>query len=643
MCLNSAAQPKFYSSTANFGMSSKCQIAPASDGGWLLITTYNYSLNMVRYDKCGLRRWAKNYTTTASITLSDICPIRSGGFAVTGYYGFYPSNCATYILRINDDGTVKFCKVYEAPTNEHIYSIGEDLKGNLLVDGNTESGGTDLGYNYILKTDSLGNYIWCWRYATGGYWGLGLVCSDNGLLRSQGLGQAYKIDEFGTLLWAKQGYSGFRYEAVELSDGYAYISYGTYKGTVVKLDFNGNHVWTSKDYVGLRGTGAVLKNIAKLPSDHVVASAGSFMIELDENGNYVRHNNLQNPDSLTSPAITDVFYMEDSSLLIAGKETTVFSARADLLLHTGCADVSLPADTMPMYPLTISNKSYAPDNKYFTISPLTMTVTNFDPEESIVCEIRDSLSFSVSDPGPICSGTSVGLNATTSSASMITWNWYTSSCEGIPAGTGNSITVAPPLTENYYVRAEGACDTTACDEVTVNVTPSPQASFEASYSFDCEGASMHLVNQSQNAADYLWTFSDGSSFSQENVDHPFDGSIPPLVTLIASNTSLCSDTMILQNNLFSVIDYLNAAVPNVFSPNNDGLNDEFRINSASDFNHCFSIKIFDRWGIELFSSDNMLYAWDGRTPAGLKASPGTYFYIVSIKDVKSAGQLTLVE
>lgn len=642
-CLHAPAQPRFFSSTTNFGMNTRCQTAETSDGGWALITTYSYGLNMARYDKCGVLLWAKHYRVALQMTLSDMTAIKSGGFAVTGYYGVaYPNNCDTYILRINDDGSVKFCKVYEAATNEHVYSIGEDSKGNLLVDGNTNSPGDFPGYNYILKTDSLGNYIWCKRYGTGGYWGYGLVCSDDGLLRAQGIGELYKIDENGTLLWAKSGYYGAEYKPIELSDGYAYITSGTYIGMVVKVDLNGNFLWKSKSYLGLYGHS--LRNIEKLPSDHIVASSNSFMVELDQNGNYVRHNNLDNPAFMFSGAsITDVIFMKDSSLLIAGQETMAFFAKSDLLLHTGCADAALPADTTVGYTLAPANISYVPDNKYFTISLIPVSSVDFDPGDTLACEIKDSLAFNAYEPDPICSGTTVSLNVSSGNASISDWSWFASSCEGIAVGTGASISVSPLVTQNYYVRAEGACDTTACKEVTVNVIPSPQASFEASYSFDCKGGSMHLVNQSQNADNYLWTFSDGSSASQENVDHEFNGNTVPTVMLIASNATVCSDTMTLQSSMFSVIDYLKAAIPNVFSPNNDGLNDEFLINSMSDFNNCFSVKIFDRWGIEMFSSDNMLHAWDGRTPAGLKASPGTYFYIVSVKDIESAGQLTLVE
>ncbi len=53
------------------------------------------------------------------------------------------------------------------------------------------------------------------------------------------------------------------------------------------------------------------------------------------------------------------------------------------------------------------------------------------------------------------------------------WQWYTGSCGGTLAGTGNSITVSPAATATYYVRAEGTCNTTTCASATVTVVPVP--------------------------------------------------------------------------------------------------------------------------------------------------------------------------
>lgn len=49
------------------------------------------------------------------------------------------------------------------------------------------------------------------------------------------------------------------------------------------------------------------------------------------------------------------------------------------------------------------------------------------------------------------------------------WQWYSGSCGGLPVGTGNAISVTPAATTNYFVRAEGLCNTTNCATIIIQV------------------------------------------------------------------------------------------------------------------------------------------------------------------------------
>lgn len=49
------------------------------------------------------------------------------------------------------------------------------------------------------------------------------------------------------------------------------------------------------------------------------------------------------------------------------------------------------------------------------------------------------------------------------------WKWYSGSCGGTLLGTGATIKVNPMVTTTYYVRAEGECNLTDCQQVTVTV------------------------------------------------------------------------------------------------------------------------------------------------------------------------------
>jgi gliding motility-associated-like protein len=68
-------------------------------------------------------------------------------------------------------------------------------------------------------------------------------------------------------------------------------------------------------------------------------------------------------------------------------------------------------------------------------------------------------------------------------------------------------------------------------------------------------------------------------------------------------------------------------IPNVFTPNNDGLNDLFRFTVP--VNQCFHAKIYNRWGKLLYEWDDAAGGWDGTNQDnGKKVSDGVYYYIL---------------
>jgi gliding motility-associated-like protein len=87
-------------------------------------------------------------------------------------------------------------------------------------------------------------------------------------------------------------------------------------------------------------------------------------------------------------------------------------------------------------------------------------------------------------------------------------------------------------------------------------------------------------------------------------------------------------------------------VPNVFSPNDDGVNDVFFLKVANLSE--MSMTIYDRWGhlvYQLTSNNNV--AWDGKNQMGENVSEGTYYYILTAKrkdgqeDINTKGTISL--
>jgi gliding motility-associated-like protein len=72
-------------------------------------------------------------------------------------------------------------------------------------------------------------------------------------------------------------------------------------------------------------------------------------------------------------------------------------------------------------------------------------------------------------------------------------------------------------------------------------------------------------------------------------------------------------------------------MPNVFTPNNDGLNDAFEV-KFPDFIKTFRMRIFDRWGKIIFDTTNPLQGWDGKYK-GLNQDTGNYTWLITLTDL----------
>ncbi len=71
-------------------------------------------------------------------------------------------------------------------------------------------------------------------------------------------------------------------------------------------------------------------------------------------------------------------------------------------------------------------------------------------------------------------------------------------------------------------------------------------------------------------------------------------------------------------------------VPSIFSPNEDGKNDSFTIPFLSQYRQS-KVTIFNRWGDQIFYSDDYQNEWAG-TYKGRSLPVGTYYYILEVND-----------
>lgn len=127
---------------------------------------------------------------------------------------------------------------------------------------------------------------------------------------------------------------------------------------------------------------------------------------------------------------------------------------------------------------------------------------------------------------------------------------------------------------------------------------------------------------------YQWQILKGSDLLVQRTDaehrYVFDTFGEYRALLVASNDVCHTDTMEIKISVSAS----QLLVPNVFTPNGDGKNDEFRVMYRSITQ--FSCWVYNRWGKKVFEWTDPAKGWDG-TINGRQAAESAYFYVIRAK------------
>lgn len=120
---------------------------------------------------------------------------------------------------------------------------------------------------------------------------------------------------------------------------------------------------------------------------------------------------------------------------------------------------------------------------------------------------------------------------------------------------------------------------------------------------------------------WAWNFGNGQSNAEQNPSYAYPAAGTFTVRLVITDANGCTDTTetayVISNQV---------AIPNSFTPNGDGKNDLFVIKGLEGFPDS-DLKIFNRWGNEVFASNAYTNDWDGGD-----APDGVYFYVLKLKN-----------
>lgn len=157
----------------------------------------------------------------------------------------------------------------------------------------------------------------------------------------------------------------------------------------------------------------------------------------------------------------------------------------------------------------------------------------------------------------------------------------------------------------YTATFDGAIDIFTPPSVGFTASPQPATAPDTEIEFES-------VNSS-NVVGWFWQFdtvSDLGVSMQENpiFKFPIDrGGLYP-VTLVVTDENGCSNQV---TRYVEIFDLYNLFIPTSFTPNNDGVNDAFKIEGTDIDPDRFLLQVFDRWGSKVFETTDPQAVWHG--------------------------------
>ncbi len=367
---------------------------------------------------------------------------------------------------------------------------------------------------------------------------------------------------------------------------------------VVSTSGTFNYLWSPGNY-----TTSTVNNL----------SAGIYSVSVNDGG----CNTITVTINVTQPAVIISSLSTQASSICAGQSAVLNSVNSG---------------GTPSY--TVNWSTGAINTSSITVNPLITSIYNYSVTDANNCIKTQSVQINVDSTianfnnsimpcSSLMSFTNTSVNY-----SLVFWDF----------GDGNSSTSTLTASNNYSVNGTYivslvsvsfvGCKDTINKIVIINSNPVNVDFDYLSLSASCSD-SVFFNNMSSGATNYIWNFGDETISTQISPLHSYPAGTYQ-VTLIGNNLG-CSDTLVTQISVSDVV-ATDGNVPNVFTPNDDGVNDRFDFRIIEKCNN-FSFEIFDRWGLSILkSSQSHQFFWDGRTTSGEAVTDGTYFYIMDVNN-----------
>lgn len=240
------------------------------------------------------------------------------------------------------------------------------------------------------------------------------------------------------------------------------------------------------------------------------------------------------------------------------------------------------------------------------------------PAADVIVLVNPYPQFAIEGDAVLCDGQTTELSVNPSNFTTATYKWYLDNALQ-PAATDARIEIS--ATGTYRVEVTTGMCTTPAEFL---VLPNTNA-FDVMLEAGCENERYVIrisnLGEIQDVASITWEGPGGFNAVGESADIT-DGATG-IYTAVVTNTNGCSataDVPVTNTHCF---------IPRGISPGDGQYNDNFDLSNLG-VRH---IKIFNRYGLQVYEKANYLNEWYGQSDKG-DLPTGTYFYVITLSEGK---------
>lgn len=316
------------------------------------------------------------------------------------------------------------------------------------------------------------------------------------------------------------------------------------------------------------------------------------------------------PQLSVSPLNPTICYNNNIALTAAGADTYAWSPTSSLSSGTGNTVTASPLACCSYSLVGTLNGCKDSIQIPFTVNPLPTITISAIPREGCA---PLPVSFSASSiPAP----------------QNYSWNFG----NGVTSILENPSTVyfnSGQYPVSLSITDVNGCSNSINEQNFITVHPKPVIGFTTSFEVGYIGQEITFNSTYTNSnSQWIWDFGDGTTITEQDpiAQHTFWSSQIFNVTHYVITEFGCMDTL---SKSYTVITKI--VIPNVFTPNNDGMNDTFIVDGLQYIDGAI-LKIYNRWGRVIYTDENYKNTWNGGDVAD-----GIYFYILTLPEFIKAG------